>query len=192
MTYLANAIERIDEEGNVIASVPYSTLTAIDSTDSLPLDYAVKESGAGDAVAMVINDWTAKQLDVKRGSKLRVAYYEPEVERGQEIERYFSAVVTDIVPITKPATAYRRGRAATFDRPPTPYNDPNLTPTVPGVTDQDSISDWDLPFKLTREISKADDEYWNEHRLTPKAFIPLSEWSKIIRQSIRPNHQFAD
>ena len=44
------------------------------------------------------------------------------------------AVVTQIVPITRPATPFRRRRAATFDKPPTVYNDPDLTPTVPGVT----------------------------------------------------------
>ncbi len=58
-------------------------------------------------------------LDASVGTLLRVAYYEPEVENGKEIERFFDAVVTDIVPITKPATPYRRGREATFDKPPT-------------------------------------------------------------------------
>ncbi|MFG0255025.1 MAG: ABC transporter permease, partial [Rhodopirellula sp. JB053] len=67
----------------------------------------------------------------------------------------------------------RRSRAAVYDKPLTPYNDPKLTPDVPGVTDQDSISDWELPFQLERRIDRADDDYWNEHRLTPKAFIPL-------------------
>ncbi len=85
-------------------------------------------------------------------------------------------MVTDVVPITKPATPYRRRREATFDQPPTVYNDPDLTPMVPGVTDQDSISDWDLPFQLEREISKEDDLYWNEYRLTPKAFF---RWPRV-------------
>ena len=99
----------------------------------------------------MINSWAAEQLSAEVGTPLRVAYYEPEVENGNEIERYFDAVVTDIVPITKPAKAYRLRREATFDQPPTVYNDPDLTPTVAGVTDQDSISDWDLPFKLDTE-----------------------------------------
>ena len=114
------------------------------------------------------------------GDPLRVSFYEPEVDSGREVERSFFGVVTDIVPITTPATPYRLQRAATFDQPPTVYNDPDLTPTVPGVTDQDSISDWDLPFQLDREIGSEDDQYWNEHRLTPKAFLPLAEGRRLF------------
>lgn len=183
-TYLANAIERLNQEGEVVATVPYSTITAVDHSAQLPLNYDLPESLIaiqspqaaieGQVIPLVLNQWTADRLDAKRGTPLRVAYYEPEVENGKEIERFFAAVVTDVVPITRPATPYRRRREATFDQSPTVYNDPDLTPSVPGVTDQDSISDWDLPFPLEREISKEDDVYWNEHRLTPKAFLPLS------------------
>ncbi|WP_231612515.1 FtsX-like permease family protein [Novipirellula galeiformis] len=188
-TYLANAIERVDESGKVIASVPYSTITAIDSTAELPLNYSLPTTAnrlpadsdnASQIVPLVLNDWTAKALQAEIGTPLRVAYYEPEVENGNEIERTFPAIVTDIVPITRPAKPYRRSREAVFDQPPTVYNDPDLTPTVPGVTDQDSISNWDLPFKLTREISSADDEYWNDFRLTPKAFLPLADGQRLF------------
>jgi putative ABC transport system permease protein len=177
MTYLANAIERVDADGNVTASVPYSIITAVDSSDTLPLDYQLadedKQTVAPETTPIVINDWTAKALGAAVGDRLRIAYYEPEVEGGREIERTFDATLTAIVPITTPSKPYRRSRANEFDAPPTVYNDPDLTPSVPGVTDQDSISDWDLPFKLDRKISAEDDKYWADHRLTPKAFIPL-------------------
>ncbi len=180
-TYLANAIERLDESGKVIASVPYSTMTAVDSSEDLPLNYAIPAGQSGDdRVPVVLNSWAAERLGAKVGTPLRVAYYEPEVENGNEIERYFAAMVTDIVPITEPATPYRRRREATFDQPPTVYNDPDLTPLVPGVTDQDSISDWDLPFPLDREISNADDQYWNNYRLTPKLFLPLADGERLF------------
>lgn len=183
MTYLANAIERVDDSGTVTHSVPYSTITATDSSDEFPLDYTVSAEDTKptrDAVPMVLNSWTAERLDASVGTPLRVGYFEPEVENGKEIERYFDAVVTQVVPITEPAKRYFRTRAAVFDSRPTRYNDPNLTPTVPGVTDQDSISDWDLPFKLTREISSDDDRYWNNHRLTPKAFLPLADGQRLF------------
>ena len=180
-TYLANAIEKLDESGNVIATVPYSTITAIDSSEYLPLAFRQPNgNGEGSKIPFVLNSWAAEKLAANVGTPLRVAYYEPEVENGKEIERYFDVIVSGIVPVTKPATPYRRRREATFDSPPTIYNDPDLTPTVPGVTDQDSISDWDLPFKLNREISKEDDEYWNEYRLTPKAFLPLEDGQKLF------------
>lgn len=189
MTYLANAIERLDHGGRVVASVPYSIITAIDQLrfsgatdgDAIDLDYASSGGNipAG-AVRLVINDWTARRLDATVGTPLRIAYYEPEVENGNEIERYFDAVVTQVVPITQPATPYRRRREATFDQPPTLFNDPGLTPMVPGVTDQDSISDWDLPFTLQRTIENEDDAYWNNYRLTPKAFLPLDDGRRLF------------
>lgn len=180
-TYLANAIERLNDEGEVVAAVPYSTITAIDSTAALPLTFALPSgASAGESIPVVLNRWAADQLDAQVGTSLRVAYYEPEVENGKEVERYFAAVVTGIVPITKPSKPYRRSREATFDQPPTVYNDPDLTPVVPGVTDQDSISDWDLPFQLQRELSDEDDQYWNEYRLTPKAFLPLAEGQRLF------------
>ncbi len=180
MTYLANAIETLDESGNVIHSIPYSIITAIDDSSSLPLDYQNDVSLQSAEVPLVINDWTARRLDAKVGTRVRIAYFEPEVENGNEVERYFAAVVSEIVPITEPASPYQRRREAVFDSPPTVYNDPNLTPTVPGVTDQDSISDWDLPFQLTRHIDSPDDEYWNQYRLTPKAYIPLAAGQRLF------------
>lgn len=189
MTYLANAIERIDKDGSVTGSVPYSIVTAIDSSTTLPLDYENttqqtngdnSTDGGDDAVPMVLNDWTAMALSASIGDRLRIAYYEPEVESGREVERSFDGVLTAIVPITKPVKPYRRSRPHEFDTPPTVYNDTDLTPSVPGVTDQDSISDWDLPFKLDRKISSEDDKYWAEHRLTPKVFIPMKSGQRLF------------
>ncbi|MCC9657633.1 FtsX-like permease family protein [Rhodopirellula halodulae] len=192
MTYLANAIEFIDpESGEVLVndqhhSVPYSTLSALDSGPTLALDYSIKDvasmssesSGDEDRVPIVINDWTADRLGAKPGDSVRVFFYEPEVENGREVERSFDATITQVVPVTIPSKPYRRNREAVFDESITPYNDPNLTPDVPGVTDQASIGDWDLPFQLERDIDREDDQYWNEQRLTPKAFVPLAVGQK--------------
>jgi len=176
IAYLANAIERLDGQGNVVKSVPYSILAAVDSSDSLPLSFAVPN----EPVPIVLNDWTAERLDAEVGTELRIAYYEPEVKMGDPVERHFDAVVSDLVPITEPAISYRRSRPAQFDQPPTVYNDPDLTPIVPGVTDQDSINDWDLPFSLEREITEDDDAYWNHYRLTPKAFVPFKVGKQLF------------
>ncbi len=182
MTYLANAIERLDSDGNATASVPYSTIASIDSSAVLPLAYqfANQQPNASAAIPLVLNDWAAGALQAVIGDRLRVFYYEPEVQSGREVERSFAAVLSAIVPITQPTTPFRRTRAAQFDKPLTPYNDPDLTPSVPGVTDQDSIADWDLPFKLEREIGSEDDRYWANYRLTPKAFIPLAEGQRLF------------
>ena len=131
-------------------------------------------------VPLVINSWVAKQLQAQAGTSLRVAYYEPEVEKGNEIERTFDAIVASVVPITEPAEPFRRDNPPEFTQRPTVYNDTALTPIVPGVTDQESINDWDLPFQLKREISSSDDEYWNNHRLTPKAFLPAEDGKNLF------------
>ena len=187
MTYLANAIERVDESGNITHTVPYSTITAVDSSPSLPLSYALpenakREESGGDTepIPLAINQWTAERLEAEVGTALRVAYFEPEVKDGDEIERSFDAVVTEIVPLTEPIRRYYRSRDAVFDKPPTVYNCPELTPTVPGVTDKDSIDDWDVPFEMTREVTSDDDRYVHNHRLTPKAFLPLATGKRLF------------
>jgi putative ABC transport system permease protein len=177
MTYLANGIETPDGK----RSVPYSTITAIDSAPDLPLDFSLPSNADDDAIVpVVLNSWIAERLEAKVGDRVRIFYFEPETSSGRELEKDFSATVSEIVSVTRPKTPFRRSRPAIFDQAPTVYNDPHLTPTVPGVTDQDSINDWDLPFQLEREISRDDDDYWAEYRLTPKAFIPLQHGQQIF------------
>ncbi|MEM9586653.1 MAG: ABC transporter permease [Planctomycetota bacterium] len=180
MTYLANAIEKLDDDGNVVASTVYGTVTAADSSDGLPLDYTLPDDGDSDRIPLVINSWTAEKLDAEVGTPLRIAYYEPEVEAGNEIERYADAIVTQIVPITRPAKPFRGNRPAVYETRPTLYNDPDLTPTVPGVTDQESMDRWDTPFELTRTIDRPDDTYYKDHRLTSKAFMPLADGRRLF------------
>ena len=57
---------------------------------------------------------------------------------------------------------------------PTPAADPRLTPKLEGVTDAESINDWDLPFELVETIRSQDEAYWDDHTTTPKAFLSLS------------------
>ncbi len=52
--------------------------------------------------------------------------------------------------------------------------DANLTPFVDGVTNVDSFGDWDQPFKMEMErITPRDDEFWEQHKATPKAFVSM-------------------
>lgn len=84
--------------------------------------------------------------------------------------------------LTEPVRGYDRKTAAEFDRPPTRANDPDLTPTVEGFTDQRTIDDWDPPFPYDkRSLRPQDDEYWTRHRTTPKAYVPLAT-SRVFRQ----------
>lgn len=120
-----------------------------------------------------ITTWLADEAKVEPGDWIRLRYFEPETVEGKAVETSMNFMVAGIVPITKPSRPHRFSRPAQFSEPPTRFNDPDLTPSVPGVTDQDSISKWDLPFPIDEELLlDQDDEYWNDYRLTPKVFAP--------------------
>jgi ABC-type antimicrobial peptide transport system permease subunit len=155
VTYLANRIVAGKRQ------IPYSTVAGVDST---PLPGPVfDEDGkpvrlADDEVAL--NDWAAEQLDVAVGDSVDLAWYEPETTHGELREPPpLTLKVRAIVPL-----ADEQGK-------PTAAADPNFAPELPGVTDQASIDDWDLPFELVEEVRDEDEAYWNEHRTTPKAFV---------------------
>lgn len=157
--------------------VPYSIIVGVDGTFQQELAQFSTTSPDIRFPYCWVNTWLAEQLDVKSGEWLQIRFYEPETADGREVEKWVQLFVAGVVPLTEPERPYRRTRAAQFASPPTLYNDPNLTPHVPGVTDQDSISNWDLPFKLELEgkILPVDDAYWNNHRLTPKIFLPYRQ-----------------
>ena len=185
LTYLANGIQ-VKRDGQLIGrSVPYSTIAAVDWPVLTSMLSATPEasafgssstheasafgSGLGDWV--VVTDWLAKELSIAIGDVIKIDYFLPETVDGLEIEKSFDAIVIAIAPLTQPKTTFQRNRAASFSIAPTPFNDPAWTPDVPGITDQDSIDDWDTPFKLTRKREPQDDKYFDDHRLTPKLYI---------------------
>jgi ABC-type lipoprotein release transport system permease subunit len=177
MTYLANNAQVIekspaDGEGSGRA-VPYSTISGA----SWELIERMLASAGTSTVRpdeddwVVINRWIANQMQARVGDRVRIDYFLPETVDGKEIEKQFSVRVAAIAPLTSPKTPYRGRVPARFDQMPTPFNDPEWTPEVPGITDQESISNWETPFPLDRKIESVDDAYVYEHRLTPKMFI---------------------
>ncbi len=176
LTYLANAIQKLpQQEGATPAiEVTYSTITGIEWNGTFPQadSFGFRPPRPGETV---INEWLANRMELSVGDRIRVFYYLPETSYGNEVEEHFDLEVTGIVPLTQPMRGYDRRRLARFDRPPTPFNDPDLTPEVPGITDQNSIYDWDTPFPLQRKVSIEDDNYWKDHRLTPKLYLSLAE-----------------
>ena len=191
-TYLANSIEKVesDEESSPSGRpVPYSTVTAVDFATLFGFE---DKAGIGQQpFPVVLNSWAAEQLDTKIGDDIQLKFFEPETTHGQAKEVAASFKVSRIVPLTEPSKPFRRRRAAEFTSMPTRANDPNLTPTVEGVTDQQAISDWDPPFPFdSQRISPADDEYWENHRTTPKAYIPLAAGKKIWASRFGANTSF--
>ncbi len=195
LTYLANGISISIEPSTTSAIndkakavVPYSTITGVDPASIGPnaetwqlRSEAIDSSQSLDADDCLVNSWLAENLGLNIGDRLQIDYFQSENENGHEVERSFEATVKGIVPITKPTRSFRRNRPASFEtESPTAFNDSSMTPTVAGITDQDSISDWNTPFPLTRTVRSEDDEYWQDYRLTPKLFLSLDNAKKLF------------
>lgn len=155
LTYLANSISVGDKE------IPYSTVTALDIQAEPPLGPFLDELGtAVPALAeneITLNEWAAEQLAAKPGDTVRLMFFEPESTHGQVRERSAEFRLAHIVQLAGPAA------------------DARLTPELKGVTDQTSMANWDPPFPFqASRIRKVDEDYWDEHRATPKAFVSLA------------------
>ena len=173
--YLANDIRLSDQP----AGIPFSTVAAIDIDDQFSL-----VDVAGDRIdslangEVVLNEWAARDLNAKVGDSVQLKYFEPETTHGSQVESSVDLRVASIAKLAEPDHSFAiRGRevipAKYKTQTPTLANDPELTPEVPGLTDAASIEAWDLPFP-TPGIRDVDDDYWNNFRTTPKAFISLS------------------
>lgn len=180
-TYLANDLVAVAPQPNQTApakGIPFSMVTAVDLTQ-VPMTsqdgQPVKPLGENE---IAVNAWTAEDQNLKVGDSLKLTYFEPETTHGDETERQERFTVVDIIPITEPTEPPRVNRRtgirpAVFNEAPTRANDPDFTPTVPGLTDADSIERWDLPFETADRIRPQDDDYWTDYRTTPKAFVSL-------------------
>ncbi|HEV3005452.1 MAG TPA: ABC transporter permease, partial [Pirellulales bacterium] len=173
LTYLANYILAGDDDRG---KIPYSTITALDLTDTPPLGPFTTVDGekvielADDEI--LLNSWAAEDLqkqgvDVKPGDTVRLTYFEPESTHGATVETTHSFKLKAIVALSGPAA------------------DPDLTPELSGVTDKESLANWDPPFPYdsdrvrTRPPHDEDERYWDEHRATPKGFVSLAAGRRL-------------
>jgi ABC-type lipoprotein release transport system permease subunit len=125
--------------------IPYSLITATD----LPVSRSTREK------PIVLNDWAARDLGARVGDPLTIEYYLWE-EPGRLLTRTADFEVAGIVPMV--------GFAA----------DRDFAPVYPGITESDTLADWDPPFPIDlRRVRRVDEEYWSKFRTTPKAFVPF-------------------
>jgi ABC-type lipoprotein release transport system permease subunit len=118
---------------------------------------------------VVINDWLAEDLRAQVDDELTMDYFV--VESGSKlVEKRGVFTVKAIVKMEGPAA------------------DQRWMPDFPGVADVQSARDWEpgLPLDLTR-IRDKDDEYWEDFKGTPKAFVShqtgeelwANRWGKV-------------
>lgn len=173
LTYLANyLLAGADDRGKI----PYSTVTALDLTDVSP--FGPFTTTDGEEIVdlkddeILLNSWAADDLakqgvELKRGDTVRLTYFEPESTHGESIETAHSFTLRGVVPLS--------GAVA----------DPDFTPELRGVTDKESLTNWNPPFPYdssrvrTRPPHDEDERYWDDHRATPKAFVSLETGRRL-------------
>ncbi|HEX7333387.1 MAG TPA: FtsX-like permease family protein [Pyrinomonadaceae bacterium] len=146
LSYLANSINSGER------STPYSLVTALD--DETLAKLAPSQTQASPPI--ILNDWTARDLNAKPGDVVSLEYYLWH-ENGRLETKKADFQLAAVAPIA--------GLAA----------DRELVPEYPGITESENLADWDPPFPIDLDrVRKVDEDYWHEYRTTPKAFIPLS------------------
>jgi putative ABC transport system permease protein len=148
LSYLANSINSGDR------STPYSLVTALD--DETLAKLAKPTTQTSQHPPIILNDWTARDLNAKPGDTVSLEYYIWH-ENGRLETKKADFELAAVVPVA--------GLAA----------DRDLVPDYPGITESQDLSDWDPPFPIDLgRVRKEDEDYWHQYRTTPKAFIPLS------------------
>ncbi|MFO0367625.1 MAG: FtsX-like permease family protein [Acidobacteriota bacterium] len=104
-----------------------------------------------------LSAWTERELGAKPGDRLEMEYYVWRAEGKLDTARETFAVA---------------GRTALGDRA--------MAPDYPGISDADTVADWDPPFPMDlNKIRPVDEKYWEQYRTTPKAFVSLAEGQRL-------------
>ena len=133
-------------------ATPYSMLTAI-GAPIVPAEMRDDE--------ILINQWLADDLRAKPGDELSLRYFVMGKDQRLE-EKTNSFRVRAVVPISGI------------------YDDRDLMPDFPGVAKAEKTEEWDAGFAIDmKKIRPKDEDYWKDHRGTPKAFITLGAGEKM-------------
>lgn len=128
-------------------SPPFGPFESIHLDQPIPIQLGDSE--------ILLNEWVAKDLNALIGDTITLRYHQIG-SRGDLPELVREFELAGIVRLTGPA------------------NDRKMTPEVPGITDVDSFQNWRQPFPMEfKKITPRDEEYWDQYRATPKAFVSL-------------------
>ncbi len=165
LAHLANSIRRNSPQPSAPAeAIPYSVVAAIDpdSWGGRILTNTARNDPPGLRDGeILLNEWAAEDLGAKVGDTITLDYYVTN-PFGQIDERSAEFTLRGILPLTGLAV------------------DPGFVPKYEGITDTQNLADWDPPFPIDlRRIRPKDEEYWDQYRTTPKAFITLSDGQRL-------------
>jgi hypothetical protein len=106
-----------------------------------------------------INEWTAERLGASAGASVTLEYF----------------VWTDGGRLETRSTALQVDRVI-----PVAAADPDFAPAYPGISDTNSLADWDPPFPIDLSRVRPEDEaYWDRYRTTPKMLVPLEKAQEL-------------
>jgi ABC-type lipoprotein release transport system permease subunit len=172
--YLANYI-KVSKNGQE-AKIPYSTIAAVDFAPEPPLGPLGSTDGTeitripDDEIVLnswVADDMRAQGVELQPGDEVTLEYFLPETTHGNVREGSETLKLAAIVPMDGLA------------------GDPNLTPELQGVTDQESIANWDPPFPYDASRVRSvkpndqDEQYWEKYKATPKGFVSLKTGQRL-------------
>ena len=110
---------------------------------------------------IILNAWTAADLDAKIGDEINITYYRVGVAE-EYITETAVFLLKGIVPM--------KGIAA----------DRNIIPEFPGIHNTADMSEWESPFPINYTLIRSQDEaYWDAYGATPKAFVPLATGKQL-------------
>ena len=143
LTYLVNGIEHGDK------LTPYSMVSAVETNTHSLFPAGLPEDG------IVVGEWLAEDLGIASGDQVRLRYYI--ALNGRELREEESVMkVTGVLPMSNSELNVE------------------WTPDFPGVSDAEDNRDWEpgMPVDLDL-IRDKDEDYWDNYKGTPKAFIGL-------------------
>ena len=151
LTYFVNELSSGDRTN------PYSMVAAVsqsaDAGGLIPDDMQDNE--------ILINQWLAEDLNAKEGDEIELTYF----------------VLGPMRALREAKTSFRIKAILPMD---SPAMDPNLMPDFPGLADAENCRDWDPGIAIDLDkIRQRDEDYWQEYRGTPKAFVTLKAGQKM-------------
>ena len=150
LTYMATSIKAHGRQ------IPYSLVAALD-----PREVGAGPAGMSDDT-IVFSDWAAQDLGVSPGETVTLEYLVWHDNGRMTTEQASFNAAAVVTPM--------RGLAA----------DRDLSPSYPGITDADDVSDWDPPFPMDlNKIRPKDEEYWDRYRATAKAYVTLARGQQL-------------
>ena len=153
-------VAKVEEAAGANAAPVFSYVANAIRIGDREVPYSIV-TGIGQEDGISLDDWAAKDLNAKLGDEVTLDYYfwEPS---GSLVTRNAQLKLTKILPMTGIAV------------------DRDLTPEYPGITEAQSISDWDPPFPVDlKKVRPKDEEYWKKYRTAPKAFVSLTAAQKL-------------